>query len=315
MVRQSVTAGGNFDSRRGVRRPTCGATAVIVLSIISAGVAAKSPQASVDPAAAGSSETELDTVVVQAQRQQEFKRQISTFVSAITMPSRTDSLARWEQSICLYVAGAPLEHSKFVLQRLAQVASEAGLPVDPAGCSPNLLVVMTTDPKLLLQKWWRKDPRLFDTIRGVGGIKRTIRTDAPVRVFYNACSTPAPAKSFALRVELDCNSGTLGSRLTRGTVRAIYSVIVVVDLQQSNDLQIEPLTDYIAMVALAQIRSDPDPGTAPTILRLFDGTNASRPQGLSAWDRAFLKSLYGTDSRSVMQLSEIKIRMADDLTR
>jgi hypothetical protein len=315
MVRQGVTAGRNFGLQRGVRRPACGAAAVIVLTMISAGVAAKSPQASVDSATARSGEIELETVVVRAQRQQELKRQVSTFVAAITMPSRTDSLARWEQSICLYVAGAPLEHSKFVLQRLAQVASEAGIPVDPTGCSPNLLVVMTTEPELLLQKWWRKNPRLFDTVRGVGGIKRTIRTDAPVRVFYNACSTPAPAKSFALRVELDCNSGTLGSRLTRGTVRAIYSVIVVVDLQQSNDLQIESLTDYIAMVALAQIRSGPDPGAAPTILRLFNGTNGSRPQGLSAWDKAFLKSLYGTDSRSVMQLSEIKVRMEGDLTR
>lgn len=315
MIRQTVTAGRNFGAQRGVRRPARGAAAVIVLSLVSAGVAAKSPRASVDSAAARSGETELETVVVQAQKQREFERQISTFVSAITMPSRTDSLARWEQSLCLYVAGVPLERGKFVLQRLSQVASEAGIPVAPSGCSPNLLVVMTTEPKLLLQKWWHKNPRLFDTVRGVGGIKRTIRTDAPVRVFYNACSTPAPAKSFALRVELDCNTGRLGSRLTWGSVRAIYSVIIVVDLQQTNDLQIEPLTDYIAMVALAQIRTDPDLGTAPTILRLFDETNASRPQGLSAWDQAFLKSLYGTDSSSVMQSSEIKVRMGRDLTR
>ena len=189
------------------------------------------------------------------------------------------------------------------------------MPVAPQGCSPNLLVVMTPEPKLFLQKWWRRNPRLFDTYRGVGAIKRTISTATPVRVFYNACSAPPPAKSFALRVELDCHKGTLGSKLTWGAVRAIYSVIVVVDLQQTKDLKIEPLTDYIAMLALAQIRTDPDLGTAPTILRLFDGTNASRPQGLSTWDQAFLESLYGTDSSSVMQLSEIKVRMKRDLTR
>jgi len=291
------------------------ATAVAVLSIFSAGAAAESPQASVEPPAAKSDVAALETVVVEAQRQRELERQISTFVSTITMPSRTESLARWERSICLFVAGLPLDQGKFLFQRLSQIASEAGMELAPQGCLPNLLVVITPEPKLFLQKWWRRNPRLFDTYRGVGGIKRTIRTDTPVRVFYNACSAPPPARPFALRVELDCNKGMAGSKLTWGAVRAIYSVIVVVDLQQTKDLKIEPLTDYIAMLALAQIRTDPDLGTAPTILRLFDETTASRPQGLSTWDRAFLASLYGTDSSSVMQLSVIKVRMKRDLAR
>jgi hypothetical protein len=290
------------------------ATALAVLSTFSAG-AAESPQVSVEPPAVKSGVAALETVVVEARRRRELERQISTFVSTITMPSRTESLARWQRAICLFVAGLPLDKGKFVLQRLSQVASEAGLKLATQGCLPNLLVVMTPEPELFLQKWWRKNPRLFDTYRGVGGIKRTIRTDAPVRVFYNACSAAPPAKPFALRVELDCHKGLTGSKLTWGAVRAIYSVIVVVDLQQTKAMQVEPLTDYIAMLALAQIRTDPDLGTAPTILRLFDETNASRPQGLSTWDRAFLASLYGTDSSSVMQLSEIKVRMKRDLTR
>jgi len=56
-------------------------------------------------------------------------------------------------------------------------------------------------------------------------------------------------------------------------------------------------------------------GLAPTVLRLFDETDAARPQGMTAWDQAFLKSLYGTDSGSVTQLSEIKRRMQQDLAR
>jgi hypothetical protein len=318
MVRQRFAVSGarhgcQIGARRGVRGPAWGATAVTVLSLFSAGAAA--PQATVEPPAAQSGVAALDTVIVEAQRQRELERQISSFVSAITLPSRTESLGRWERSVCLFVAGLPLEQGEFVLQRVSQVASEAGMPVAPQGCLPNLLVVMTPEPELFLEKWWRKNPRLFDTVRGVGAIKRTIRTDAPVRVFYNACSAAPPAKAFALRVELDCYKGIAGSKLTWGAVRAIYSVIVVVDLQQTRHLQIEPLTDYIAMLALAQIRTDPDLGTAPTILRLFDETNAARPKGLSTWDQAFLESLYGTDSSSVMQLSEIKVRMKGDLAR
>jgi len=183
-------------------------------------------------------------------------------------------------------------------------------------CTPNLLVVITREPEVLLRNWWRKQHRLFNQDRGVAGIERTIRTDAPVRVFYNACSVPPGlATTFAPRVLAQCGSGTLGSKLTRGAVRAIYSVIIVVDAEQVKALELEPLTDYIALISLAQIRRNSDLGAAPTILRLFDHIGAARLQGLSPWDQAFLKSLYGTDSGSVMQQSEMKRAMARDLAR
>ena len=102
------------------------------------------------------------------------------------------------------------------------------------------------------------------------------------------------------------------SRGRTGEMRHGHSVqnpsgswVVVVDQEQTEDLELAPLTDYIAMIALAQIRRDADsePGAAPTILRLFDDTDTERPQGLSTWDQAFLKSLYATDSCSVIQKS------------
>lgn len=75
------------------------------------------------------------------------------------------------------------------------------------------------------------------------------------------------------------------------------------------------LTDYVAMVSLAQIRRDSDLGTAPTILRLFDETDAARPSATSAWDQSFLKALYGTDAGSVVQMSEITLQMKQELVR
>jgi hypothetical protein len=292
------------------------ASTVMALSMLSAGVTAGPPQAALQQSDATSDSAELDTVFVVAQRQRELAQKVSTFVSSITLPNRSDSIARWERPVCPFVAGWSLDKGHFLFQRASQVASNAGIPLAPQDCSPNLLVVGTTEPERFLKLWWRKNPRLFDLERGVGEIKRTIRTADSVRVFYNACSTAQPAKSFALRPELDCDSGVLsGSKLAWSSVRAIYSVIVVVDLHQTQDLKIEALTDYIALVALAQVRRDPELGNAPSILRLFDETDAARPLALSLWDQAFLKSLYGTDSASVLQLSEIKTRMTGDLAR
>lgn len=93
---------------------------------------------------------------------------------------------------------------------------------------------------MLLENWWDKQPPRFNTDRGVAGIKRTIRTDAPVRVFYNACAvSPGMAKTFGRHVLAHCGTGALGSRLTWETVTAIYSVIVVVDVRKTEGMGIE----------------------------------------------------------------------------
>jgi len=259
----------------------------------------------------------LDSVTVEARRQRELlERQVSTFVSGIVITPKYESLWRWQLPICPLVAGLPFEEGKFVFQRVSQVASEAGIPLGAPNCRPNLLIVMTREPEALLEDWWDQQPRLFNTDRGVAGIKRIIRGAAPVRVFYNACSVPPPMrKTFAIGVLANCDKGKLGSRLSWTTVRVIYSVVIVVDKRQTENLELGPLTDYVAMLSLAQIRRDPDLGAAPTILRLFDQSDAPAPQALSTWDQAFLKSLYDTDASKVAHLSQIKHRMNQVLAR
>jgi hypothetical protein len=284
------------------------AIAASVLSLLSVVAIAESPRTSVPQPAAESGDATIDTVTVEARRRLE--RELSRYVTEITVRSYTEGVARWQLPICPLVAGLPFEKVKFVFQRVSQVASEAGIPLGPLDCKPNLLIVLTREPEALLEQWWSEKPRLFNTDRGVAGIKRKIRTDAPVRVFHNACSVPpGQAKTFGEHVFAHCGIGVTGSRLTWSIIRAIYSVIVVVDKRQTEGMEMEPLTDYIAMTSLAHIRREPELGAAPTILRLFDETDAPRPQALSAWDQVFLKSLYDTDASSVAHLSEVKRKM------
>jgi len=264
----------------------------------------------------------LETVTVEARKQRELiEHQISTFVSSITIPSRDESLARWRPPVCPLVAGLPRDKGEFVLARLSQVARDAGIPLAPEKCAPNFLVVVTPQPDVLLQKWWARSPRLFNRDRGVGGIKRFISTARPIRVWYNAnsaCEGGGGETTFEFQAGMvypSCSSGGLGSRLVWEVVRQIHSVIVVVDLGHIKDLNVGQLADYIAMIGFAQIRENAQPGAAPTILRLFTDSAAARPQGLSSWDQAFLKSLYATDSSNVMQLAQIKFRLFQDLAR
>jgi len=210
----------------------------------------------------------------------------------------------------------PLSKGQFVFDRVSQLASDVGIPLGPEGCAPNYIIVFTREPKEFLETLWANNPRMFNRERGVAGIKRTIQTDAPVRVFYNACSVPPgiSGKKF-LTSDPNCGNGVLGSRLVWSAVRVIYSVVVVVDKERTKTVEIEPLTDYVAMNSLAQIRRNSDLHPVSTILHLFDETGAERPPGLSTWDHVFLESLYATNSASIAQQSQIKLRMADELAR
>ena len=279
------------------------------------GIAAADPPPTAEPLqppASESGKSDLETVTISAQQRQELiEQQISKFVSSITLSARDESLARWWVPICPLVAGMSREGGEFVLARLSEVAREAGAPLAPEKCAPNFLVILTSEPDLLLKKFWARYPRLFNDERGIGGIHHFVNTHRPVRVWYNATSGCVdPQTSYAVdggKTYPSCTQG--GSRLTWESVRKITLAIVVADTGLVKDLSVGQLADYIAMVGMAQIRESAKPGDAPTILRLFSESGAARPVGLSRWDQAFLKSLYATDPANITQTSEIKFNM------
>lgn len=262
-----------------------------------------------------SADVQLDTVTVTGRKREKiFQDRINTFVSSVTLRSRTESLARWQVPVCPYVTGAAPDQNAYIRQHLAQVAKDAGARLAQPDCAANLVVVLTEDPDRLLHDWWALDHGMFNTDRGVRGVERFIRAEEAIRAWYNACNVaPGWAKSNANQRIPPCNTGELGSRLSWDSVRAIYSVIVVVDLARIERLNVGQVADYVAMIGLAQIRRDADLGKLPTILRLFTEAGSARPRGLSSWDKSFLRSLYGTESANFMQFSQIKSGMGLDL--
>jgi hypothetical protein len=94
----------------------------------------------------------LDPVVIQARRDREIKRQITKFVSGVVVTYFDESLRRWNQPICPLVVGLPSKPAEFVRARVLQVARDSNAPAGSENCNPNLVVVMTNDPELLLPK-------------------------------------------------------------------------------------------------------------------------------------------------------------------
>jgi hypothetical protein len=268
----------------------------------------------------------LDTITVEARTQREaVKKEIKRFIASITEPARDESLATWQLPICPLVAGMPRDMAEFVLRRISQTALDAHAPLAPEKCHPNLLLIVTAEPEELLRKWRRRYPRTFNEARGVAGIKRFIDSPLAVRTWYNV-DDGCPG---TLTYDITANSGSgnqfpfascshtgaLGSRLTWTNVRVITSVILVADAQRIKSVNLGQFADYVGLIALAQIRLDKDPGAAPTILRLFTDANESRPQGLSRWDSAFLKSLYNTYPDNVVQISQMQTKMLEYLAQ
>ena len=103
-----------------------------------------------------------------------------------------------------------------------------------------------------------------------------------------------------------------GTRLRRGAVQTLSSVIVVVDANRVQNLHLAQVADYIGLVGLAEVNLDADVGSAPSIMKLFRDA-PDLPQGLSSFDQAFLAASYRADQSSVTQESAIKRVMLESI--
>jgi hypothetical protein len=268
-----------------------------------------------NPASASREKTE-EEVIVEGKRI-ELERRVYDFVSGVTHRGyMTESLARWNKPICPLVAGIPSAQGEFILSQVSKAAKAAGAPIAGRKCKPNFHVVLTYDPDELMRLWRKRAPRLFGAASPTE-VRRVMGQARPVRVWYNAwekcgdgeqggVSTGANL-SDAWSFMGDCQ--IKDTRLQWNYVVPILSVVVIVDIDDIKGVKIGPLADYIAMVGLTKVDFYADLRDAPTILRLFPVSTDVAPQGMSEWDRAFLKGLYTTSQLSRFQRSEIARQM------
>jgi hypothetical protein len=272
----------------------------------------------------------VDTVTVEGRRERkEVEREVNQFVFAVTVHSLNDALSRWNTPICPLVAGVPKEEGEFVLARLSQIVTSAKAPLAGEHCKANFYVIVTPEPEALIRKWQARDPRTFSTRNGMGYLRSFMETPRAVRVWYNADfvspeGRPITSDSLAgalvgtslgmnlQMAKIPTNSVGMATRLRHSAVPSLSSVIVVVDTKRVEKLNFAQLADYIGMIGLAEVNPDAEVGPVPTILRLFR-TAPDPPQGLSAWDEAFLASLYGVDQGSVLQQLMMKRTMVSSL--
>jgi hypothetical protein len=271
--------------------------------------------------AASADESKVTEEVVVTGTRPEIEKRVNTFVKGVTHRGyAVQSLVRWNTPICPLVAGIPAKQGEFMLHRLSQAVLDAGGALGEGKCTPNFHVVLTPEPEKLLDLWRKRAPKLYG-MTPPAQVRRILGKARPVRVWYNVwdvcgegvdTGTIIAADNFGLAAGTSYGTGCLkDSRLTFSAVQSISSVIVLVDLDDTRQIKLGPLTDYIALVGLTDVDLDGDWGNEPTILRLFAASGDARLAKMSIWDRAFLKALYTSSQTDRHQRTEIARSMVN----
>lgn len=244
-----------------------------------------------------------DIVVTGATREQ-----AQEFVSQLAVaPAADDQLGRWNDFVCVGVAGLPARQGQFIADRVAQRAFSVGLQPGAPGCAPNVSIVVAPDGNAMAQQMFDEQPSLFAyryetgiSTLGQVALSAFISTARPVRWWHvtrtvssdgeglSSDSTAAGARGMAAQVVRSD-----GTRLASATRQDFVRVVIIVDARSSGGVQLATLADYIAMVALAQVNPDSDMMSYSTIMSAF--TRDDAPTQMTALDLAYLNALYATD--------------------
>jgi len=227
---------------------------------------------------------------------------------------------RWGTRVCPAVVGFSKDGGEFIAARLSQIARTAGVPLGGEHCSPpNLYVLATVNPSEFLKRW--AGMRHWDMFGQAmpHEIDAFVATSRPVKAWYNTAAGGSDRMIGSAATAAGGNAGENihapkfasedSGPLVKSVIWSVRSAIVVIDKSKMQGVSATQLADYIAMCAFSRIKPAATLGDAPTILKLFDGPAAQAPAGLSAWDQAFLESLYHTDPKSTLQRQLIVTRM------
>jgi hypothetical protein len=268
-----------------------------------------------------SPDARLPQVTIQAEREA-LEQHVRAFISGDFHDLYLESLTRWNTAICPLVVGLPPSQADTFRARLIEIATAAGAQMVRQPCEANFAVIASASPNEVLRAWYKHDYHLFGDATQLR-IKMFLDGPEPIRVWYNTTHKVANALPYTTTIaglsvkgnpNIAVNNHAEPSRIVSNEIRSFASVVVVIDTGRTQDVSLNLLADYVAMVGLAEIEHNMDVSSAPTVLRLFSTSDQSSPSGLSAWDTAFLRALYRTDQRTVLQRYWIMQSMVQDIS-
>lgn len=278
--------------------------------------------------------TPVPDVVVTGTQQEMIRRYVDVLPD---VNRRDEALARFDRQVCPGVVNMDA-HAQRIVDRIAATAVATGLTVGAPGCSPNILVIFTTDGDRTAAELRRGAAVIFDEVArsrrsGRSQLNAFLESDAPVRWWQSTADEPSMAGIDLALITQNLereNPGPRptyrsggssrtrpGSYMSSATQMDITMAVVIVDLSRTETVSLDAVADYAAFVALGQIDPEAETAGMDTVLNLFD-PSAGRVAGMSEFDRAYLRALYaarGDAARASQQKSEIAAHMLQNMRR
>jgi len=250
-----------------------------------------------------------DTVVVRAAN----RGRLLNYVRAASAFSPDNQVARRSERLCPLVAGARTEVNTYVTSRIRQVGEEVGVQFERKACQPNLLVLFSNEPEVMLQKAKARNRISLNRVRPAEA-RRFMADGQPVRWLNGVAIEQAVGKT-ASGSNLATVNG-VESRLFNPTRSVLRGSVIVVDANRTGDVEVAALADYVALTALTNIKPDAKLSGHRSILNLFaeGGQGVDR---LTPLDIAYLHGVYKARDTAygMNQAGKIATVMAEELER
>lgn len=243
----------------------------------------------------------------------------SDFVDRIAAPASGRGAATWHRTVCIGVGNLKPDTAEYVVDRISTVAESLGLTPGRPGCEPRVFILFVSDAdaaarRLVEARGRRMRIGVSGADLGPDALAAFQRTERPVRWWQSSLPVDADTGQPARRLpgqgpfeaplnmtrpaDFGPQAVTGGASRLRSPLRDDLSeVIIIVDVERVEGVGIVALSDYLAMIALAQINPDADPASYDTILSLFT-PGLGPPSGLTDWDRAYLRGLYSAEQNA-----------------
>jgi hypothetical protein len=289
-----------------------------LVAALAAGAGAASGQT---PTAPPTATVEGLTVVGPKAEQAKLPELVNRFVQGHGATSRIDQLTRWSVPLCPQTGGLSAPFNAYVSARVKLVAQAVDAPLDKRPnrnfpCKTNLLIIFTTTPQVLMDNV-RKHHADALGFHYAAQAERLAQFDRPFKAWY-VTGTQSEGDQIQEDKEFaPVPGGSAGSRLTKRLTSRFIGVLVVVDAKAIVGHQIRAIADDVAMLGLSRANGLKGCSELPTILDFLspDCLSGADPDGLTAYDVAYLKGLYSVDPEAnlLAQRSEIGSRILRDV--
>lgn len=248
------------------------------------------------PALAQTTPPESDGKVVVTGRSPE--EAVRDFVAEVGAAPNDANLARWGDTVCVGVYNLAPRYAQDLIDRVSLIGAAIGIEPGEPGCKPNVLIMADQNTDELVDRLVRDHLRKFlppstdDANLGRAALEKFKYSEAPVRWWQVSQTVLADTGEAIARGDTVRVRGS--GRLVSNVRQDISHILIILDANRIGTISFGSLSDYVAMMALAQIDADADTQGYPTILNLFAMNGPNRTQRMTQWDLDYLTALYET---------------------